>query len=266
MKELLEQFKVRQPAPVSGQIQDHVRELILSGKLTPGERLPSTEELAQSWDTHVPTVHKALTNLVAEGILERHHGKGTFVRHREEKLTCVGIYHTQENWTKGSSDFNRAVHAALAEQLDQLGIRTRVWIDSRPKTERDTPWDELLRAVKHREIQGLICLQGGWPAVHCLNKLPIPSVFLSSANIPNRVVADPRQFVDQLRADDYVLCMTMGHKTDRPILHAILEKRLSPAYLGVIGSQAKRKVLVRELQEDGIPADLARRRGVVQAE
>ncbi len=36
-----------------------------------------------------------------------------------------------------------------------------------------------------------------------------------------------------------------------------MEKRLDPAYLGVIGSQAKRKVLVRELKEDGIPADLA---------
>ena len=54
-------------------------------------------------------------------------------------------------------------------------------------------------------------------------------------------------------ADEFVLCMTMGHKTDRPILQAIFERRFdSPRYLGVIGSQAKRKVLVRELTEAGI--------------
>jgi xanthine dehydrogenase accessory factor len=47
----------------------------------------------------------------------------------------------------------------------------------------------------------------------------------------------------------------MGHKTDRPILQAILERNVQPAYLGVIGSQAKRKVLVRELSESGVPAD-----------
>ncbi len=68
---------------------------------------------------------------------------------------------------------------------------------------------------------------------------------------------DPRDFVKELKAHDYVLCMTMGHKTDRPILKTILEKHLEPAYLGVIGSQAKRKVLVRELKEDGILAELA---------
>jgi xanthine dehydrogenase accessory factor len=68
-------------------------------------------------------------------------------------------------------------------------------------------------------------------------------------------LAEPSQFVEQLRSDDFVICMTMGHKTDRPILKAILEKQLSPAYLGVIGSQAKRKILVRELKEEGVSAD-----------
>ena len=90
-------------------------------------------------------------------------------------------------------------------------------------------------------------------------------------------LAEPRDFVPQLRPEDFVLCMTMGHKTDRPILQAILERCLDqqsgvgnqesekqpsatpppsafrlPPYLGVIGSQAKRKVLVRELTEAGI--------------
>ena len=57
--------------------------------------------------------------------------------------------------------------------------------------------------------------------------------------------------------NDYAICMTMGHKSDFPILKAILQRETLPAYLGVIGSAAKRKVLVRELTEAGIPEDRA---------
>jgi xanthine dehydrogenase accessory factor len=70
-------------------------------------------------------------------------------------------------------------------------------------------------------------------------------------------LAEPQAYVEQLRADDYVLCMTMGHKTDRPILQAIFERRLSPRYLGAIGSRSKQKVLLRELTEAGIPPEVA---------
>lgn len=97
-----------------------------------------------------------------------------------------------------------------------------------------------------------------------LAKLP------SSPKLRGVLLAEPSDFVKELRHEDYVLCMTMGHKTDRPILQAILEqtavnqtpetqtRRHSPLpYLGVIGSQAKRKVLVRELVEGGISKELA---------
>jgi xanthine dehydrogenase accessory factor len=94
----------------------------------------------------------------------------------------------------------------------------------------------------------VLCLD---PREDWLEKLP------ESPKLRAIQMAEPRDFVPQLRADDYVLCMTMGHKTDRPILEAILERQLKPLYLGVIGSHAKRKVLVRELIEGGIAAEMA---------
>ncbi len=81
--------------------------------------------------------------------------------------------------------------------------------------------------------------RGATLAPHCVDSLP--------------------SFVDQLRPEDYVLCMTMGHRTDRPIMEEIFRRRLEFPYLGVIGSRAKRKVLVRELQEAGIEAEQAER-------
>jgi len=65
-------------------------------------------------------------------------------------------------------------------------------------------------------------------------------------------LAEPRDWAGQLTADDAVVCMTMGHRTDLPVLERILAADARPWYLGVIGSAAKRKVLVRDLVAAGI--------------
>ena len=61
----------------------------------------------------------------------------------------------------------------------------------------------------------------------------------------------------KLKPTDFVICMTMGHSTDRPILAKIFRDHIDPAYLGVIGSKSKRGALVRELKANGIATDEA---------
>jgi xanthine dehydrogenase accessory factor len=51
--------------------------------------------------------------------------------------------------------------------------------------------------------------------------------------------------------------MTMGHATDRPILEEIFRQGRAFPFLGVIGSKAKRAVLIKELGEVGIPPEQA---------
>jgi xanthine dehydrogenase accessory factor len=65
---------------------------------------------------------------------------------------------------------------------------------------------------------------------------------------------EPKDYVARLTDNDFVVCMTMGHRTDFPILEAIFKEGLTPAYLGVIGSRAKREVLRRELEKAGVQA------------
>lgn len=67
---------------------------------------------------------------------------------------------------------------------------------------------------------------------------------------------DPLAALDALPPDAFVLCMTQGHKTDRPILHRALTTRNFP-FLGVIGSEAKAAVLRRELIAEGVSPDRA---------
>lgn len=66
---------------------------------------------------------------------------------------------------------------------------------------------------------------------------------------------DPAAEVAALPEEPFVLCMTMGHRTDRPILEAIFRQRRRFPFLGVIGSAAKRKVLERELRSSGVSAE-----------
>jgi xanthine dehydrogenase accessory factor len=68
---------------------------------------------------------------------------------------------------------------------------------------------------------------------------------------------DPRTLVAELPADAFVVCMTMGHATDRPILEEIFQRGRTFPFLGVIGSRAKRAVLLKELAAAGIPIETA---------
>jgi xanthine dehydrogenase accessory factor len=60
-----------------------------------------------------------------------------------------------------------------------------------------------------------------------------------------------------LPANTFLLCMTKGHSTDRPILKRALVEREFP-FIGVIGSDAKAAILRRELITEGVPAERAR--------
>jgi xanthine dehydrogenase accessory factor len=68
---------------------------------------------------------------------------------------------------------------------------------------------------------------------------------------------EPRTLVAELPSDAFVVCMTMGHATDRPILEEIFQRGRTFPFLGVIGSRAKRAVLLKELAAAGIPIETA---------
>ncbi|HEY4231818.1 MAG TPA: xanthine dehydrogenase accessory protein XdhC [Lacipirellulaceae bacterium] len=105
----------------------------------------------------------------------------------------------------------------------------------------------LVRCLLEMECQ-IVCVD---PRADWLAKLPQSGKLqkVHSANMP--------EFVGQITDNDFVVCMTMGHASDRPILEEVFRQDRHPPYLGVIGSAAKRKVMLRELAEAGIAADIA---------
>ena len=70
MNQLFES-KFQEPMPLYRQVAERVRELIRSGDLPPGTRLPSTQELAARWQIAADTVQLGIQPLVKEGLLTR---------------------------------------------------------------------------------------------------------------------------------------------------------------------------------------------------
>ena len=184
------------PKSAREQIRDQVRELIFSGKLAPEASFPSTRELARFWQTHIPTVHHALMPLVQEGLLVRHHGKGTFVRRPSRRLHCVGLYQVADLPGDPSTTFQRSLLTELYRLLAGAGLEADVWVDPRSVREQGRRWEPLVRAARDRVFQGLIVLPTDWRHIEWLQRLAVPTVYHTAANLPNRVDVSRRQLVE----------------------------------------------------------------------
>ncbi len=73
------------PGPLYRRLHDALRGAIESSVLKPQDALPAERELAADFEVSRITIRKALDALVAEGLLTRKQGAGTFVSGRVEK-------------------------------------------------------------------------------------------------------------------------------------------------------------------------------------
>nr|WP_017239097.1 GntR family transcriptional regulator [Streptomyces sp. SS] len=77
-------------------IADDLRTQITVGHLKAGARLPSEPHLAAEYKVSTPTLRNALALLQAEGLIEKIHGKGNFVRRPIRRLTYTGGHLTPD--------------------------------------------------------------------------------------------------------------------------------------------------------------------------
>lgn len=94
----LNESGVRRPAfapvrrrRVFEQVADQIKREILAGNLKSGDRLPPERELAQQFGVSRVTARQALTLLMAEGLIENHVGRGTFLRADADGFTISSL-------------------------------------------------------------------------------------------------------------------------------------------------------------------------------
>jgi len=67
-------------------IAQELRSKIDNGELPPGSQLPVEQELRVTYRVSLPVVRQALDLLAAEGLVDRKHGRGTYVRHPRQRV------------------------------------------------------------------------------------------------------------------------------------------------------------------------------------
>jgi GntR family transcriptional regulator, histidine utilization repressor len=117
--------------PLYARVKDHILENIRSGAWQPGRRVPSENELVESFRISRMTANRALRELTAEGFLSRVPGVGTFVkeapalsslmelRNIAEEIAQRGHRHSSRLVAKSEIDSN----PALAEEFEDRALK-----------------------------------------------------------------------------------------------------------------------------------------------
>lgn len=133
------------PTPLYHQIYLVLREQIRSGAIPANALLPGEQQMAKIFNVSRITVKRALNELAADGLLNRHRGRGTTVTNG----TAVPV-------VKGSFD-------NLLESLRIMGLETEIEVLDVADIPADAPTAEALelspgsriqRAVRRRKLQG----------------------------------------------------------------------------------------------------------------
>ena len=99
----------RDPRPIYEQVKDNYRKLIVSGVLSPDEKLPSVRELATELAINPNTIQRAYRELEQEGIIYSVPGKGSFAAEKGEAI--------EAKRAGALAKFDEAV-----KELSQLGV------------------------------------------------------------------------------------------------------------------------------------------------
>lgn len=125
-------FKPIKPKKVSSQIADQIRDSILAGDFTPGDKLPPERELAEMFGVSRPSVREALNILASAGLVMSYQGGGTVVlslvdtergnslsdlirSQQERALEVIEVRKCMESWTA-----YYAAQRALPEDLRRM--------------------------------------------------------------------------------------------------------------------------------------------------
>ena len=78
--------------PIYLQIVSEIKKQIVSGKLIPGERIPSVRELALTYKVNPNTMQKALIELEENGLIKTERTNGKFVTEDENIINKIKSY------------------------------------------------------------------------------------------------------------------------------------------------------------------------------
>jgi GntR family transcriptional regulator len=147
-------------------LAEALRTRVLRGEWPPGTAIPAEQTLAAEHGVALGTMRRALQVLVDEGLIERIHGRGTFVRSGMSGSTMLRFFRfaSEHDEVPASRIVSRRRGVAPADVARRLGAGRG---------------DEVLHVVRVRSLGGAPCLlEHIW--------LPLPEFEALAAESPDR--------------------------------------------------------------------------------
>ena len=115
--------------PLYRQLRDALAAAVAAGQWRPGDTIPSEADLAKAHGVAIGTVRKAVDQLVAEGVLDRQQGRGTFVKRTRFNASMFRFFRFQsetgERRVPASRILRRETLPAPSAVASALRIRPR---------------------------------------------------------------------------------------------------------------------------------------------
>lgn len=181
LTDLSQQFMAQQKdssLPAYLLLRDIISSRIQSGQWSPGETIPSENELARALDLSRMTVNKAIREITRDGLLVRVQGAGTFVAEYKTPSALLEVRNIADNITDRGH-----THSSLVLALEEL--------DTAHATRRLDP------ALGHRVFRSIL--------IHYDNKTPIQweERYVNAQAVPHYLNQDftaytPNAYLEQL--------------------------------------------------------------------
>lgn len=104
------------------QIREHLRQRIFAGEWEPGSALPAETELAKQYEVALGTMRKAIELMAEDGLIERLHGKGTFVRGELQQASMFRFF----RFRRDADDAAPVVPRTVIHELRETTLDNRV--------------------------------------------------------------------------------------------------------------------------------------------
>ena len=98
-------------SPIYEQLRERITELIISGEMKEGEKLPAVREIAKQLTINPNTVQKTYAELERQGLIYSVPAKGSYVSPRSDYIGTLS--------QQTSDEFSEAVKAALSKGLSK---------------------------------------------------------------------------------------------------------------------------------------------------
>ncbi len=240
---MLSQSSLHRPITKRRHIYEILREQIRSGVLAPESRLQTTEMLSQSFGVSYLTVHAALRDLVHDGFLVRHQGKGTFVSSgfqemkRSNTSSIVAVTaHQSDVIASNNSAQVLSILQGCARGVQECGATFSML--SLPSQLEPVDLSRYLQQIQGYE--GAVFISGQYEAlINKLNEIHFPiCVIDSDRSLPASHVAFDR--ADAVRVS---------------LQHLIAQGHRNIGYFGAVNSHqgVKREAYIKTLEEARLP-------------